>query len=61
MKLPHWLAHKWEKWEPFEVEVGRVLEDGKVLKAIEKRQRRVCAICGWRQEVVIHKGFDYGI
>ncbi len=59
MTLPHWLVHRWGKWQPYEVPVSQIDDSGKERRAIEKRQRRECLVCGWRQETVIQKGFRY--
>jgi len=57
MKLPHWLACDWGRWEQYEQEYGFVLFPGELIKTNYTRrrirQKRICKTCGKLQDVVV--------
>ena len=58
MRVPHWLACRWAKWEPY---TGQFTRTAQVLRGVtvpldrpveysEKRERRRCEVCGRTQD-----------
>lgn len=57
MTQPHWLFHRWTRWETYEASVTRVYHDLKEEHGSEIRQRRTCDICGLEQQRVVRPAF----
>lgn len=48
---PHWLRHRWGKWEQYEQSYGSISTSARGLTGLyETRQRRTCSVCNFVQD-----------
>jgi hypothetical protein len=63
MRLPHWVACRWERWELYETtltETHTMLSSVSVARDVpltytELRERRRCAVCGRTQDRMVSR------